>query len=864
MAAAVNWEFSVSINHTGDDRYYLKVENVPAGGILAETQVSWPVEDWLARTRQLMNDPLHDILQGRDAGARESLAHPDAKFAPNFVDLGQELYDALFQGTIRDSWLMAQAIAQHYRSVLRLRIGLRGSTLPRLPWEVMHYWNCPLAATTDITFSRYQILSRALVAPRNSPLGATTPLRILMVIAAPNDQESLELCQEAEHLRSELKEREGSPLLDLTILEQPGREELTYALEHGNYHIFHYSGHSNLGANGGNLFLVNNQNGLTETLNGNDLAGLLSNNGVQLVVFNSCRGAYTAASEETSTTGNLTQSLINRGIPAVLAMSERIPDNVAVTMTRLFYRNLNQGYPIDLSLSRARQGLISTYGSHQLYWALPVLYLHPEFDGFLWKAPTLQGNLQQLWDLPQEELGFPKPAAGTSPSLSSSRGLNMLRPSGLVNAGSSPLDYLVNNDLDEDLSNAGDLRNLSNVNHLSREHADLQDLEDSDRPLIAPEEMSTFFRNSQETVSFDRQSPGQPKGQTNGQTQSEKPDRQQSKEPEPRQQSGTKPNQKAGQTASLLSRKTNKTPLPIVPLVTRSPQTLADAPPKSPKTTKGLGMAWLSTCILLGTIAGAGGWWYYQQQSILESFKTTSPSPITSPSPVAKDSPTPVPQNTNLKTADMNTLITLGSQHFQKGNLGEGRLVVEELLDRKALKEAKTTLETVNSSQREDANINFLWGRLAWQSIKTGAKDYTLENVQTFWDSASKNQPDSVPYYNALGFSYYEAGDYSKAKDAWLAALKIIEVSPSNATSSTPSMPVEFKDRLNTSAGLALVFYKLSDNLLRSDRNRVRVESQNFYQQVIKDDGVSYQPEFLAKNWLWTEKAVRDWAELGK
>jgi tetratricopeptide (TPR) repeat protein len=64
-------------------------------------------------------------------------------------------------------------------------------------------------------------------------------------------------------------------------------------------------------------------------------------------------------------------------------MAEQIPDNVALNLTGLFYRNLKLGFPIDLSLNRARQGLISAYGSHQFYWALPVLYLHPEFDGYL-------------------------------------------------------------------------------------------------------------------------------------------------------------------------------------------------------------------------------------------------------------------------------------------------------------------------------------------------------------------------------------------------------------------------------------------------------------------------------------------------
>ncbi|MGB3492677.1 MAG: CHAT domain-containing protein, partial [Elainellaceae cyanobacterium] len=76
-------------------------------------------------------------------------------------------------------------------------------------------------------------------------------------------------------------------------------------------------------------------------------------------------------------------ALVSQGVPAVLAMAEQIPDDVALTLTRLFYRNLKQDYPVDLSLSRARQGLVSAYSSQQLYWALPILYMHSEFDGYL-------------------------------------------------------------------------------------------------------------------------------------------------------------------------------------------------------------------------------------------------------------------------------------------------------------------------------------------------------------------------------------------------------------------------------------------------------------------------------------------------
>ncbi len=369
----INWEFSVSVSPIDQERYCIKVENVPEGGILAETVVSWPVQEWLMNAKQLMGNPLANILQKPGSKTADN-------FVPNLVDLGQALHNALLQDSIRDSWLMSQAIAQHYHSVLRFRLGLKGPVLPRLPWEVMHCWNSSIAAAGYATFSRYQAYPRIpLHAKYRSP--ATAQLRMLVVIASPLDQDELAIQREVISLRTELA-KSTSPI-EISILEHPGREELAYALEHGNYQIFHYSGHSGLGVNGGNLYLVNNQTGLTEILSGNDLAGLLLNNGVQLAVFNSCRGVYTAEVE--TTTGNLAQSLVNQGIPAVLAMSERIPDHVAVALSRLFYRNLSQGYPVDLSLSRARQGLIAAYGSQQLYWALPVLYLHPEWDGFLLK-----------------------------------------------------------------------------------------------------------------------------------------------------------------------------------------------------------------------------------------------------------------------------------------------------------------------------------------------------------------------------------------------------------------------------------------------------------------------------------------------
>jgi hypothetical protein len=388
----VTQEFQVSIAPVGEtDVYRVRTERVGLDVPLAEAQIVLPLESWLAQARHLMKDPVVGLLDNPlrvEYGEEPWAARQSSSL--DLVSLGQALYNALFQGNVRDAWIAAQAIAQHRREPLRLRLALQGSPLSSLPWEVLHDGHRPLATGTDVLFSRYQPTDKRLSVPDlpGSPAQQPQLLRILMAIAAPSDRESLKLHQEAEDLKRELRTRsQTSPLwdIDLTILEHPDRAELAQALEQGQYQVFHYAGHSNLGGDGGAIYLVNRRHGLTEILTGNELAGLLANNGIQIAVFNSCRGAYTDETEMSAKTGgerNIAEALVKQGIPAVLAMAERIPDEVALNLTRLFYRNLKQGNSVDLSLSRARQGLIVTYGSKQLYWALPILYFHPKFEGY--------------------------------------------------------------------------------------------------------------------------------------------------------------------------------------------------------------------------------------------------------------------------------------------------------------------------------------------------------------------------------------------------------------------------------------------------------------------------------------------------
>lgn len=820
QVVAVAQEFHISVTPLGEDEYLVRIERVAPGVPLAEEQVRWPVEDWLAQARQLMNDPLMGLLQGNGAFANDLFSfsawdEPVSPSSRNLVELGDQLYNALFQGSLRDSWMMAQAIAQNQGQVLRLRLGLKGTRLPGLPWEVLYAGDRPLATGTDVAFSRYQLSTRLWSPNPALRPQLNQPLKILMVISGPSDQETLELAQEASHLQDELKSRSPNalPAIDLTILEQPGREQLTQALEQGRYQVFHYAGHSNLGESGGDVYLVSNKTGLTETLNGDDLAGLLANNGVQLAVFNSCRGAYTATlgGRQSGQERNLAEALVKRGIPGVLAMAERIPDEVALTLTRLLYRNLNQGYPIDLSLNRARQGLISAYGSNQLYWALPVLYLHPEFNGFLTSnSPEQQEERFTLPELTDnsfpvlDDVPFPPPAR-------------------------SPLS-VPPDDGDEPDSFFGGM-----------DSSDSDNAEDEDPSMFIKGLLSQL---ADEQTSDRTEGPA-----TNTQ-----------------QQSNTRPDP-AGW--DLGGNPADPTPSARREALTRPSSTQPQSPTNSPNTAnrrrQSPGSPWrtLRTLPKLWMILGALGVLAIALLSIWSAVNR-APRPedlIAEPnSPIQSLPQSPAnSQIVDLNTADTKKVRTIAIEHLSQGNIVAGQQAVEALLDREALLDAETALKVVEKSQLDNPAISFLRGRVAWQALKQGSRDYNISDARRYWEWAHKQQPKSVDYLTALGFAYYAEGNYDRANQAWFDALYLMEEAKAaqKATASKAN-----KDALTTYAGLALGLRQSAQKQPSDKRATLLRESQKLRRKVIADDPINFQPDALSKNWLWTENAIRDWRSL--
>ncbi|MBE9216935.1 CHAT domain-containing protein [Plectonema cf. radiosum LEGE 06105] len=832
-------EFHISVTPVGQNDYLVRTEQVAPGVPLAEELVRWPVADWLAAAGSLMNDPLQSVLQGDAMALSACLEETNARNSVNLVALGQQLYNALFQGTLRDSWITAQGIAQNHQQVLRLRLGLKDTKLARLPWEVMHQGDRPIATGPYIAFSRYQSgMSGASRLPsRNIPqLSNEGGIKVLMVIASPADQVRLNLLkQEAIRLQAELERKTQNggahlPEIQLSVLEQPGREELTQALEQGNYHVLHYSGHSNFGANGGEIYLVSGRTGLTETLYGDDLAGLLINNNIQMAVFNSCLGTYAATLESNPDTGqrNLTETLVKRGIKSILAMSERIPDEVALTLTQLFYRNLSQGYAIDLCVSRMRQGLISAYSSHQLYWALPILYLQPEFDGYLDPEVYLspQGELFSEYD----------PTASAASALYASiptHNSDAIPMEGEISyepEDSLELDWLGENtwgDLVDEIEydDSSYSEDSAIVTDLFRQLDDEKSLSEPPMNAELVQQFDDDYQQKQLSPDLDYQSED-----TLIWNESEY----------------------LSQVSSQTSTLTNETSLQDS--LTRNWQQdsqvtteSAKAAAKKQKQQQRLavfGVFGISVIALFVSI---------------NYFRGQQKPDILQPAIVQE-------KQFDLKIAQTEAVTTYASEKLSQGNIDAGLEAVEELLNRGALNNAEIALENVNREQLvKNPDVNFIKGRLAWQFVQKGNNKYSIDDARRFWKVADGINENSFLYKNALGFAYYAEGDLNRANDSWLKALDLtFKKNPAQNVSLTSAPQVIDQEALSAYAGLALSLYQSSMEQTSDKKEKYLNEAIKLRRMVMKDAKGSFERNHLAQNWLWTEKAIEDWQSLLK
>lgn len=800
-------EFHISITPVppaGQDVYLLRTEAVAAGVPLAEISVTWPIEAWLAQAQALFQDPLQAILTTPDSGASGPSQGSEAAIA-----LGQSLYQGLFQGRMRDSWLAAQGIAHNRRCPLRLRLGFKDSRLQRLPWELLYDDDRTLATSTDVTFCRYYQGPNTVDLAVLSPLApAPAPINVLVVIAAPDDQARLALHREIDQLQTELRSPRPTPSspaypqsqsavdINLTVLEQPGRTEVIQALDQGHFQVFHYAGHSDPSDYGGDLYLTNKHTGLTDNLSGDELAGLLINRGVWMTILNSCRGAYTPADDHQAgwTQQNLVQALVNRGVPGVIAMADRIPDDVALTFTQLLYRHLRQGYPIDLSLSRVRQGLREAHRSAQPLWMLPLLYLRPGFDGYLCATP---------------------PNAETD--LEAMLVANLLIDPALV-----PPDYSADADIAglaaEVFHRHGATADLATAEPPPTDPTDwLQDIE---APSATPDEAlaSLLQQLSTESPSLDEAPALSSVHPAADRAATTTPPRPEAMAPAA---SAFWPWPDTWPRPGWLAK------LPAIP-----------PPAEHPLLWGGVGLA--GVMLTLGAILVVGS------------------RPPTAPDLGNLPTPPPMPESSGA-AGSSGVVVINAVQALTTDRPAQARRFIEQLLDQRDLAAAQSVMATATPDQLLDADLAFARGRLAWQQAAVGEAGASPNDALRAWGQALGSREDFLDAWTTLGFAYYVLGDTDQAISAWERAWQLDQRQQRDRD---PDRPPQVSSELTVHAlaGLAMARHQQSEQAVNAEeRQQIEAQANEYLLAAVSVDPSLLNPNALATHWLWTPSLIRDW-----
>jgi CHAT domain/SIR2-like domain len=282
---------------------------------------------------------------------------------------GGGLFKALFREEIRGLYRDTLAHARGEGRGVRITLCLSGSPeLIDVPWEYLFDDPDFLAVSAFTPVVRYLDLPRA-----HRPLLVEPPLRLLGIVSSPAEYEQLDAGRERENLQRALSGLTEAGAVELEWLERPTLGALLKALQTQTFHALHYIGHGayDREAERG-VLLFEDDSGWARPVSGDKLGMILHDfSSLRLAVLNACEGARTA---RTDPFAGVAGALVQRDIPAVVAMQFEISDEAAIVFASGFYEPLAAGSPVDASLAAARLAMLAER-SDEIEWGTPVLFM---------------------------------------------------------------------------------------------------------------------------------------------------------------------------------------------------------------------------------------------------------------------------------------------------------------------------------------------------------------------------------------------------------------------------------------------------------------------------------------------------------
>jgi len=369
-------DFDLLIDRSGES-LRAQVLNSPAGQASAEFRLPFSedkLENYLLRL-------------GRARRATRRVESQEMNTAKTF---GAALFDAVFSADVKACFRSSIDEVRRQNAGLRIRLRLGDPSVADLPWEFLYNRsvNRFIALSVHTPLVRYMDLPE-----RIQPIAVKPPIRVLVMISSPSDFPALDVEAEWTRLNEALKGRIDGGQLAIERLEAASLEALQRRLRRDRYHIFHFIGHGEFDQDlQEGVLVLEAENKRGHKVDSQFLGMLLHDHeSLRVAILNACEGARTS---RTDPFAGSAQSLVQQGIPAVIAMQFEIADDVASRFAHEFYGALADGYPIDASLTEARKSIFAA--GREVEWGTPVLYLRAP-DGRIFDientAPPLRGPL---------------------------------------------------------------------------------------------------------------------------------------------------------------------------------------------------------------------------------------------------------------------------------------------------------------------------------------------------------------------------------------------------------------------------------------------------------------------------------------
>ena len=328
----------------------------------------------------------NQLLKLENAILRSTESHRTSQLqrTDTVESFGRMLFNFVLPGEARSLYNECMREATHRHRGVRLKLSVHTPRLATLPWEFLY----DPRKRDYICLNPYTPLVRYTELPQTAPpLTIRSPLRILGLLSDPEDMiMRLEVEQERERVSAAIQPLVGRGLVELSWLEANHWRDLQRIMRSptDEWHIFHFIGHGGYDqARNEGYIVLGNDDGTSHYLYASQLARLLARqqSSLRLVLLNACDGARAGLQNALSSTA---ATLINSGIPAVLAMQYEITNDAAIEFANAFYEALAENLPVDAAVAEARNA-ISLNDAHSLEWGVPVLHMRSA-DGRLFSV----------------------------------------------------------------------------------------------------------------------------------------------------------------------------------------------------------------------------------------------------------------------------------------------------------------------------------------------------------------------------------------------------------------------------------------------------------------------------------------------